>query len=115
MLVNQWMTRQLVSVGPADTLTVAAERMTRNHLRRLLVMEDDRLVGILARSDVLRAAPAGSNPFSALGVPTAGFDKPVHEVMVAAIVTVPPDLPIEDAARLMHDRKIGALPAVAGG
>jgi acetoin utilization protein AcuB len=115
MLVNQWMTRQLVSVGPADTLAVAAERMARSHVRRLLVIEDDRLVGILARSDVLRAAPAGINPFSALGVPSAGFDKTVHEAMASAVVTVPPDLPIEDAARLMSDRKIGVLPVVTGG
>jgi acetoin utilization protein AcuB len=115
MLVNQWMTRQLISVGPTDTLASAAERMARNHLRRVLVMEDDHLVGILARSDVLRAAPAGTNPFSALGVPATGFDRPVHEAMAAAVVTVPPDLPIEDAARLMSDRKIGALPVVANG
>jgi len=94
MLVNQWMTRQLISVGPTDTLASAAERMARNHLRRVLVMEDDRLVGILARSDVLRAGPAGTNPFSVLGVPATGFDKPVHEAMAAAVVTAPPDLPI---------------------
>ncbi len=113
MLVHQWMNRQPLFVSPIDRLTAAAELMAQKRLRHLLVIEDGRLCGILARSDVLRAAPAGSNPFSAVIAPEA-FAATVREAMSTAIVTVAPDLPIEDAARLMSEQKIGILPVLSG-
>jgi acetoin utilization protein AcuB len=115
MLVNQWMTRKVISVAPDDTLVIAIERMVRGRVRRLVVEGDGVAVGILARSDVLRAAPAGVNPFSPLGVPADGFATPVRAAMSRVVVSAPPDMPIEDAARLMNARKIGVLPVATGG
>jgi CBS domain-containing protein len=45
-----------VVVGPDDTLDEALQRMAREQVRRLPVVEDRRLVGILAQADVSRAA-----------------------------------------------------------
>jgi len=115
MLVNQWMTREVLAVAPTAPLAVAVENMVRNHVRRLVVEEGGQLVGILARSDVLRAAPAGVNPFSPLGFPVGSLQTPVDDVMARAVISVPSDMAIEDAARLMNDRKIGVLPVVSGG
>ncbi len=116
MLVNQWMTRQVLSVGPADPLAVAAERMVRGRVRRLVVEDNGLLIGILARSDVLRAGPAGVNAFSPLGIASDEFRLTlVRDAMSKTVVSVPPDMVIEDAARLMNERKIGVLPVVAGG
>ena len=114
MLVNQWMSREVIRVAPGDTLAAAIERMVRGRVRRLVVEEHGQAIGILARSDVLRAGPPGASPFSALGA-REGFDLPVREAMSRVVVSAPPDMPIEDAARLMNSRKIGILPVVSGG
>jgi len=45
-----------IVVGPEDSLDVALQRMAREQIRRLPVVEDQRLVGILAQADVSRAA-----------------------------------------------------------
>ncbi|HEX3698407.1 MAG TPA: CBS domain-containing protein [Polyangia bacterium] len=115
MLVNQWMTRDVLAIAPGDTLAVAVERMVRYHVRRLLVQDHHgRLLGVLARSDVLRAAPAGVDPFTPLGIPAANLQTPVSDAMAKAVISVPSDLAIEDAARLMNDCKIGVLPVLSG-
>ncbi|HVR61403.1 MAG TPA: CBS domain-containing protein [Polyangia bacterium] len=108
------MSREVIRAAPEDTLAAAIERMVRARVRRLLVEDNGQAIGVLARSDVLRAGPAGANPFSALGL-CAGFGMPVREAMSRVVVSVPPDMPIEDAARLMNSRKIGILPVVSGG
>jgi CBS domain-containing protein len=45
-----------VVVGPEDSLDEALQRMAREKIRRLPVVEDERLVGIVAQADVSRAA-----------------------------------------------------------
>lgn len=115
MLVNQWMSREVLRAAPEETLATAIERMVRGHVRRLVVEEEGQPIGVLARSDVLRAGPPGVNPFSPLGIPSEGFAAPVRETMSRLVVSVPPDMAIEDAARLMNSRKIGVLPVVSGG
>lgn len=116
MLVNQWMTRDVLGVRPDETLATAAERMVRGHVRCLVVQDNGLLVGVLARSDVLRAGPAGVNPFSPLGPTADEYQRTsVRDAMSKSVVSAPPDMLIEDAARLMKDRKIGMLPVVTGG
>jgi acetoin utilization protein AcuB len=115
MLVRDWMTRNPFSVGSHESLTVAVETMTRRKVRRLIVEANGHLAGILSRSDVLRAAPAGSNPFSAEKVPASVLSEPVRAAMTPAVISVPPLTPIEEAAQLMTARKIGSLPVLADG
>ena len=81
------------------------------------------LLGIVTHSDVLHAFPADINPFAAIAADSiATFESSGRQARVYAadlmardpLVTAP-DAPIESAARLMRDRKIGALPVVSRG
>jgi len=53
ILVKERMSTRLVCVSPGDGVTEAMERMTEEGIGRLLVMEDDRLVGIMSRSSIM--------------------------------------------------------------
>ena len=106
------MTRDPITFTPDQTLGAAAEAMARRHVRRVPVVEGGVVVGILTKSDVLRACPADFNPFSAEAVGTAQLPIPLRDVMSAHPVTVRPDAPIELAAKLMIEHKIGGLPVV---
>ena len=48
------MTRDVVVVGPDDDVADAARRMLRRHCRRLPVVCDERIVGVVSRHDILR-------------------------------------------------------------
>jgi acetoin utilization protein AcuB len=112
MLVSMWMTRDPVTVAPESAVSDAAALMSRRRLRHLPVTRGTRLVGIVSAHDVARAYPPDLNPFSLVAMDQP-IRRPIAEIMSAAVRTVGPDTPIEDAARLLHLHKIGALPVVA--
>jgi CBS domain-containing protein/cytochrome c553 len=58
--VSEFMTTDLETVGPDDNLVDVAARFVKSPYRRFPVIEDGRLVGIIARRDVLRALRSGS-------------------------------------------------------
>ena len=98
MLVDSVMTRSVVTTEPSRRVPAAAHLMRAGRFRHLPVVEAGGLVGIISDRDVL---PHES--------------RSVGEVMHAPVVTVTPDTPIEVAARLLIDNKIGALPVVDNG
>jgi acetoin utilization protein AcuB len=124
MFVSMWMTREVVTIDPAASLASIAATMARHRIRRLPVVspsgDGPRLVGIVTHSDVLHAFPPDINPFSPTAADSvAALERTSGRARVYAadlmtrepLVTMP-DAPIESAARVMRDRKIGALPVV---
>ena len=99
------MTEATVTDSPADTLRAAAERMWRNQTGSLLVMADGQLTGIITERDLLRAVTLGADPGTAT----------VEEAMTTEVLTAPPGLPLQEAAREMASRWIRHLPVVEDG
>lgn len=120
MIVSMWMTRDVQTVSPDASLVEAARLMARRRIRRLPVVEagpaGDRLVGIVTATDLLHAFPADVNPF-AIHAAAAAVDSVVRvgELVRRDVATVRPDEPIEAAAVLMRERKVGGLPVVRDG
>jgi CBS domain-containing protein len=102
MQIANAMSREPVTIRSDDALAKAKALMEAGRFRRLPVVDDGHLVGILTERD-LRAH--------------AGYleSTRVNVVMRTAVVTVAPDDNVEDAARLMLKHKIGGLPIVADG
>ena len=105
MQVRDVMTEATVTDSPADTLRSAAERMWRQQTGSLLVMDGNRLAGIITERDLLRAVALGADPATTT----------VDEAMTTEVFTVPPDMALRDAAREMAARWIRHLPVVEGG
>jgi len=103
--VRDVMTEATVTDSTTDTLRSAAERMWRQQTGSLLVTEDGRLAGILTERDLLRAVALGADPATAT----------VDEAMTTEVFTVPPDMPLVDAAREMATRWIRHLPVEDNG
>lgn len=118
MLVGMWMTRDPVTIAPATPIAEAAVTMSRHGIRRLLVGErvggQTRLAGVVSSSDLARAFPPDVNP-AALGAWERHPRTPVAEIMTRHPLSTTPDTPIEEAARLLRERKIGALPVLRHG
>lgn len=112
MLVGERMTRQVITVGPDQPVVDVLELMKREKIRRTPVVKDGRLVGIVSREDLLNASPSQATTLSVWEVNYLISKIKVRDVMTKEVLTVSEDTPIEEAARIMADNKIGGLPVV---
>lgn len=111
-----WMTPHPVAVRPDTPAAEAAVLMGTRRLRRLpVVAGDGKVVGILSKTDLLRACPSEVNPFAAERQGAGDLQFAVARVMTTAVVTIDADAPIEDAAALLRARQLGALPVLRRG
>jgi acetoin utilization protein AcuB len=84
-------------------------------IRHLPVVEGDRLVGIVSDRDLKKAAPSPFDRDTAEEFVRFTSAVTVKEVMSKEVVTTSPHCPIEEAAALMFEKRIGALPVVQEG
>lgn len=111
-LVKDWMTGELITVGPDTTVLEAGRLMVDRAIRRLPVMEADKLVGIVTYGDVrgARAAAAAGTDIWEMGNSLSHVT--IREIMTPNPVTISPDATIGGAAQLMLKYMIGGLPVI---
>ena len=118
MIVSMWMSRGLVTVEPGTPITEAAAIMASRNIRRLPVIrlgEDGmHLLGLVSATDLYRAFPPTVNPFSITQQDRFKSALTAEQIMNRQVLTVSGDTPLEEAAKLMRDKKIGALPVTRG-
>jgi acetoin utilization protein AcuB len=116
MLVREWMSRQPVTITQDVSITEALRVMRQREVRRLPVLDElGNMVGIVSESDLLYASPSPVTSLSIYEMHDLLTRLKVSELMAKDVITVAPDTPLEEAARIMADSKIGGLPVVEGG
>jgi acetoin utilization protein AcuB len=116
VFVKERMTRNPVVVAPDVSVPQALKRMHEARVRRLPVVDDGgHLVGIVSDKDLLRASPSPATSLSVWEIAYLLDEIKVRSVMTSKVITVTEDTPLEDAARIMADSKIGGLPVLADG
>ncbi|MEM1657598.1 MAG: CBS domain-containing protein [Candidatus Jordarchaeales archaeon] len=106
MLVKEVMTRDLIVVDKDASLSFAIELMVKNRVSRLLVLNNGKLVGILTERDILDRL--GSSRIGTLQASSIH----VSSAMTLNPITIPPELDVVDAAKIMIEKKISGLPVV---
>jgi acetoin utilization protein AcuB len=113
MLVRERMSREPVTITSDVSVPDALRLMHERKIRRLPVLDSHgKLVGIVSDQDLLYASPS---PVSSLSVWEMHYllgKLKVEEVMTRKVITVTEDTPLEEAARIMADNKIGGLPVM---
>ena len=114
--VKEWMTQPVTTIGADAPVRQAAELMKTRQIRHLPVVENDgRLIGIVTDRD-LRQMIFDPMIHERLGdVVEALGGLTVRDIMTWAVITVRPESGIRQAARLMREQKVGALPVVEAG
>jgi acetoin utilization protein AcuB len=115
MRVRDLMTGAPITVSPDTSMLDARQLMLSKQFRHLLVMKDDQLVGIVTDRDIRLNLPSQATSLSVWEINHLLTKLTVGQVMTASVITVGPDRDAADAARLMLDHKIGALPVMDGG
>jgi acetoin utilization protein AcuB len=115
MFVGERMSRPVISVTPETPINDALAMFRKEHIRRAPVMKDGKLVGIVSERDLLNASPSPVTTLSIWEMNYLISKVTIKNVMTKKVITVDQDTPIEEAARIMADKKIGGVPVVSGG
>ncbi|MEM4232848.1 MAG: CBS domain-containing protein [Thermoplasmata archaeon] len=134
--VSEVMTRQVTTVSPDTPVKEAAAILAEKNVSGMPVVEQGRVVGVFSEEDVLRHIKTIKKDLrliypsiSSLGIAFQEEvtqrelleayeevgNKPVREVMSRDVVTVAPDIPLNEAILKMVQRGINRLPVVEGG
>jgi acetoin utilization protein AcuB len=115
MLVRDRMTPNPICGHPDMPVTEAQELMMDRGIRHLPIVDDDgKLVGLITQRSLLRALPSDMSHFSRFEVSYVLAKIKAREVMVRDVLTVGEGTALEEAARVMADRKLGCLPVMRG-
>jgi acetoin utilization protein AcuB len=113
--VRDWMTTDPITISRSASLAAARTMMHKDEIRRLLVVDaESSLVGIVTWGDVVEVWPSRFEPLAPYEVRELMERVLVDEVMVRAPITIDPDATIAEAANVMFEHRIGALPVVEG-
>lgn len=115
MLVKDCMTPNPICGRPDMPVAEAQALMRQHNFRHLPILDENRkLVGLITQRSLLQAIPAGMISVGQATVNYALAKIKAHHVMVKNVITIEEDVALEEAARIMADRKIGCLPVMRG-
>jgi acetoin utilization protein AcuB len=116
MQVRELMTGALITARPDMPVLDARHLMVEKRIRHLVVTDErGELAGIITDRDIRLNLPSQATSLSVWEMNYLLTRLTVGKVMTAAVITVGPDRDARDAAQLMLDHRIGALPVVDGG
>jgi CBS domain-containing membrane protein len=113
--VEDIMTRRVVFVREEDSMETIRSGMEAYGLRHIPVVEAGKVVGLISHRDVLRLS---DHQYHAGRLSHAIDDRRMEETFVADVMTrdvltVPPDMPLADAAEILLKHRFGCLPVTA--
>ena len=115
MLVKERMTRNPIFIRPDTPVTEAQALMKREKIHHLPVLDkEEKLVGIVTEKDLLYASPSVATTLSVYEMTSLLAKLKVEKVMSKDVVSIGEEVPLEEAARIMADRRIGGLPILRG-
>ena len=115
MFVGERMSRPVISVSPDAPINEVLAMFRKEHIRRAPVIKNGKLLGMVSDSDLLNASPSSATTLSVWELNYLISKVTVKDVMTKKVITVDKDTPIEEAARIMADTKIGGLPVTSAG
>lgn len=116
MLVYERMTHHPITVPPDMPIESALKLLREEGIRRLPVVDrkTKRVIGMVTEKDLLYASPSPATSLSIHEIHYLLSKITVEQVMSKKLFTAAEDMPIEEAARIMVDNKVGALPVMRG-
>ena len=102
MEVSEVMTKEVVTVGPHYNVADVASLMDAKGIGSVIVLEEERVLGILTERDILKVIGAGEDPKNVAA----------HEALIGDLYTITPDASVEDAAGQMTQARVRHLPVI---
>lgn len=114
--VRNWMSSPAIVVSTTTILPEARRLLRERRIRRIPVVDAaGRLAGIVTEGDINRISDSHITDGREINLYHRAGDLPVGDVMTRAVVTVGPDAPVMEVARLLLQHRIGGIPVVDEG
>jgi acetoin utilization protein AcuB len=115
MFVGERMSYPVITVDPDTPINDALAMFKKENIRRAPVVKNGKMLGIVSESDLLNASPSQATTLSIWEMNYLISKVTVKKVMTKKVITVDAGTPIEEAARIMADSKIGGMPVTRSG
>jgi acetoin utilization protein AcuB len=112
MNVRDCMKSPVFTVTPDTLMDDALETMREKHVRRLPVVENGKLVGLVTRNIIGEAIPSSPTPLTLWGIHYQLSRMKVRDVMITDVIVVHPDDTIKEVLALIEKHRIGTFPVV---
>ena len=112
MLVKNWMSRNVITIGEEDSMQQAATLMREHRIRMLPVMGKGKLVGVVSDTDLKRASASDATMLDIHELLYLISKIKIRDIMTRGPITVPDDYTVEEAAQLLMERNISGVPVV---
>jgi acetoin utilization protein AcuB len=112
MRVKDFMKTNVITVPSSTSVYDAFKIMKENNIKRLPIVDNGKLVGIVSRRGLKEATPSKATTLSVYELNYLLSKMTVKDVMHKKVITCPPDFSFEAAAYTMHKYQIGGLPVV---
>ncbi|MFZ2186831.1 MAG: CBS domain-containing protein [Streptococcus parauberis] len=114
MSVKDYMTKNVVTITPDTRVAKAADLLREEDLRRLPVVENGHLVGLVTAGTMADATPSKATTLSIYEMNYLLNKTKIKDIMIKKVITVEPNASLEDAIYLMLTHKVGVLPVLDG-
>ncbi len=115
MLIKDWMTREPITITDETSMIKAIHLMKQHRFRRLPVLHQGQLVGMVTDRDLKEASPSKATTLDVHELYYLLAELQVKEIMTRDPLSVSPDDTVERAAQLMLEHTISGLPVVDAG
>ena len=113
MLVKGWMTSDVMTIDEDTSMMKASQIMKENNIRRLPVMQEGKLVGMVTDRDIKEASPSKATTLDVHELYYLISELKVKDIMSKNVFTIGPEETVEKAAVKMLEHHISGLPVVS--
>ena len=112
--VRDIMSTELTTLGRNDSLQLARDILTLGRIRHFPVIDEGKVVGVLSQRDLYQASLRSVMKYGEKARRVFMEGIAIKEVMTAPVITIAPHASVQEAARVMMEKKIGCLPVLEG-
>jgi CBS domain-containing protein len=112
--VRDIMASEVTTLNRNDSLQLAKDIMSLGRVRHFPVIDDDKVVGVVSQRDLYKASLGSVMKYGEKAQRAFLEGIAIKEVMADPPITIAPHATVQEAARLMMEKKIGCLPVLEG-
>lgn len=112
MLVKKWMSKQVISISPDDSMQQAVNLMKEHGIRMLPVMKGKKLVGVLSDGDLKKASASSAVALDVQDLLYHTYKTKIRDIMTSDVITILLDHTVDEAAKVLLDNKISGAPVM---
>jgi acetoin utilization protein AcuB len=112
MLVNHWMSKQVITIDANDSMNKAIHLLKEHNIKMLPVMEKGKLVGVVTDRDLKRSSASDATSLEIHELLYLISKIKVKDIMTKKPITIPLDYTIEEAAEVLLKHNISGVPVI---